>query len=195
MGAIKPPAESKIDVVTDRDCFALITLPAQRRGIARFGVALFLLCWLGFWALGWNAAFEQIVHGKKGPEVFLIFWLTAWSVGGVWAMWCLFRFLRPIVPETLLLAKPDLIYDSGVQPPPIFFGYWRGRMDYWKKMFEKRKRIQFSPQDIQTLKLRDTSDDSRLTLDHANERIDIGKGITEIEREWLFHLLQADYKL
>lgn len=195
MGPITPPPESDINVVTDRSGFALITLPAQRRGFARFAVSLFLLCWLGGWGFGWVMAFRQIIHGTKGPELFLIFWLTAWTLGGAWAMWCLYRFLRPIVPETLVLAKPDLVYDSGIQPPPIFFGYWRGRTDYWKKMFEKRTRIQFSHQEMSTLKLRDTSNDNRLTLDHANERIDIGKGLTEIEREWLFRLLQAEYKV
>src|SRR5689334_10690630 len=157
MGPITPPPESDINVVTDRSGFALITLPAQRRGFGRFAVSLFLLCWLGGWGFGWVMAFRQIIHGTKGPELFLIFWLTAWTVGGAWAMWCLYRFLRPVVPETLVLAKPDLVYDSGIQPPPIFFGYWRGRTDYWKKMFEKRTRIQFSPQEMSTLKLRDTS--------------------------------------
>jgi hypothetical protein len=196
MEALTPPSESKIEVVTNRSGFILLTLPADRRRFARIGISLFLLAWLGGWAFGWWMAFRQIVYGTKRPdEMFLIFWLAAWTVGGAWAIWCLYRFLRPIIPETLALAKPNLVYDSGVQPPPIFFGYWRGRTDYWKRMFEKRKRIEFSPQEISTLKLRDTSDANRLTLDHANERIDIGKGLTEIEREWLFHLLQSEYKL
>ncbi|HEX4637942.1 MAG TPA: hypothetical protein VH170_00480 [Chthoniobacterales bacterium] len=195
MDAIKPPAESKIDVTTDRNSFTLLTLPAERRGFARFAVSLFLLCWLGGWAFGWVAAFHQILRGTKGPEAFLVFWLIAWSVGGAWAIWCLYRFLRPVVPERLGLAKPNLVYDSGIQPPPIFFGYWRGQKDYWKRMFEKRKQIEFTRKEIPTLRLRDTDDGNRLTLDHANERIDIGKGLTEIEREWLFEVIKAEYKL
>jgi hypothetical protein len=196
MEALTPPRESKIDVTTDRNGFPSITLPSARRGIARFGISLFLLCWLGMWAVGWNSAFHQIVHGTKGPEGFLIFWLAAWSVGGAWAMWCLWRFLRPIVSETLVLAKPNLVYDSGVHPPPVFFGgYWRGRTDYWKRMFEKRKRIEFNPEEIRSLRLRDTSEENRLTLDHANERIDIGRGLTEVEREWLFQLIKTEYKI
>jgi hypothetical protein len=138
-------------------------------------------------------AFRQIVYGTKGPELFLIFWLTAWSVGGCFAAWYLWRLLRPTIPETMTLAKPDLLYDSGIQPFPLYFGYWRGRTDYWKKMFEKRKRIQFSPQQVRTLTLRETGDGNRLTLDHANDRIDLGRGLTEVEREWLFRLLKAEY--
>ena len=101
--------------------------------------------------------------------------------------------MRRTVPETLVFTKPNLVYDSGVQPLPMSFGYRTGT-DYWKKMFEKRKRIEFTPADIATVTLRDTSDSNRLTVDHANERIDVGKGLTEVEREWLFRLIKQEYK-
>jgi hypothetical protein len=193
MEAITPPPKSRIETTTDRNGFAVITLPLARPSFARFAVSLFLLCWLGGWAFGWVAAFRQIVNGPKGPAPFLMFWLTAWTVGGCFAVWYLWRLLRPSVPETLTFATPNLLYDSGVQPFPIFFGYGRGQSDYWKKMFEKRKRIEFSLQEIRTLTLRDTSEGNRLTMDHANDRIDIGRGLTEVEREWLFRLLKTEY--
>ncbi len=153
------------------------------------------MAWLGGWAVGWVMVFRQLIRGTKAPEAFLIFWLIGWTVGGAWAGWYLWRLLRPSVPETLTLTKPNLFYDSGIQPIPLSFGYWRGQTDYWKKMFERRKRIEFTPEQISTLKLRDTSDGNRLTLDYANERIDIGKGLTEVEREWLFRLIKAEYKV
>ncbi len=195
MGAITPPPESKIDVSTDRNGFPVIAPPVSKSSLARFGISLFLLCWLGGWAFGWVAAFREIIRGRKGPEPFLIFWLVAWTVGGFFAIWSLWRLLRPSVPETLTLARPNLVYDSGVQPPPLYFGYWRARTDYWKKMFEKRKRIEFTPQEIRTLSLRDTSESNRLTLDHGNDRIDVGVGLTEVEREWLFRLIKAEYRV
>ena len=77
----------------------------------------------------------------------------------------------------------------------MYFGYGRDRTNYWKNMFAKRKRIDFDPQEIRTLKLRETSDGNRLTIDHDNDRIDIGTAMTEVEREWLFQLLQSEYKL
>jgi len=110
-------------------------------------------------------------------------------------MWCLWRLLRPAVPETIKFAKPNLFYDSGIQPMPFYFGYWRGRTDYWKKMFEKRKRIEFSPQEIRTLKLRETGDGNRLTIDHDNDRIDIGTGMTEVERELLSQMIKTEYQI
>jgi len=182
-------------MATDRNGFALVTLPPAKAGFMRFGISIFLLCWLGGWAFGWVAAFREIFRGTKGPEAFLIFWLIAWTVGGAFAMWYLWRLLRPAVAETMTFAKPNLLYDSGVQPMPMYLGYWRGRTDYWKKMFEKRKRIEFSPQEIRTLKLRETGDGNRLTIDHDNDRIDIGAAMTEVEREWLFQLIKTEYKI
>jgi hypothetical protein len=135
--------------------------------------------------------FEKSSTAQK--RLNLIFWLTAWTVGGGFAIWYLWRLLRPTVPETMTFAKPTLLYDSGVQPVPMYFGYWRGRTDYWKKMFEKRKRIEFTPEDVRTLNLRDTGESNRLTLDHGNDRIDVDLGLTEVEREWLFRLLKAEY--
>jgi hypothetical protein len=195
METVTPPPASKIGITTDRNGFPVITLPVSKSTLARFGISLFLLCWLGGWAVGWLSAFREIVHGTKGPEPFLIFWLTAWTVGGGFAIWYLWRLLRPTVPETMTLAKPNLLYDSGIQPMPMYFGYWRGRTDYWKKMFGKRKRIEFAPEEIRTLNLRDTSEGNRLTLDHGNDRIDVGLGLTEVEREWLFRLLKAEYNV
>jgi hypothetical protein len=48
---------------------------------------------------------------------------------------------------------------------------------------------------LATLTLRDTSEGNRLTLDHATERIDVGRGLTEVEREWLFRLVKQEYKI
>ena len=194
MEAVTPPEESQIAKTTDRNGYSMLTLPMERRGIARFGISLFLLCWLVGWGIGWVAVSREIIRGTKGPEVFLIVWLIAWTVGGAWAMWSLWRLVRPTVPETMTFAKPNLIYDSGIRPMPMYWGYWRGQKDYWKKMFEKRKRIEFSPHEIQTLKLRETGDGNRLTIDHGNDRIDIGTGMTEVEREWLFELIKTEYK-
>ena len=193
METLTPPASSKIAITTNRNGFPIITLPASRSTLARLGISLFLLCWLGGWAFGWVTAFREIIHDTKAPQLFLIFWLTGWTVGGGFAIWYLWRLLRPAIPETMTLAKPNFFYDSGVQPMPLYFGYWRGRTDFWKKMFEKRKRIEFTPQEIRTLSLRDTNESNRLTLDHDNERIDLGLNLTEIEREWLFRLLKAEY--
>jgi hypothetical protein len=188
--SVTPPFESRIEVSTGRDGTVVLTLPTAKTGVMRFGIAAFLLFWIGGWAVGWITSFRQITSGRAEP--FLIFWLCGWTVGGAFAFWYLWRLLRPAIPETLTVAKLDLAYDSGMQPFAVSFGYRAGN-DYWKKMFQKRKRIRFTRDEVATLTLRDTSDSNRLTIDHGNERIDIGIGLTEVEREWLFRLLKAEY--
>jgi hypothetical protein len=160
----------------------------------RYGVSAFLLFWLGGWAFGWMSAFREISSGAKGATPFLVFWLGGWTVGGFFAGFYLWRLLRPSVPETLSFTKPNLIYDTGVQPPSMGWDSRRQR-DWWKKMFEKRKQIQFTPNEIATIRLRDTESDNRLTIDHGSERVDIGRVLTEVERESLFKLIRDEYKI
>ena len=62
-------------------------------------------------------------------------------------------------------------------------------------MFEKRKQIQFTPEEIATMRLRDTESDNRLTIDHGSDRIDIGRALTEVERETLFKLIRDEYEI
>jgi hypothetical protein len=160
----------------------------------RYGVSAFLLFWLGGWAVCWISAFKQISSGANGATAFMVFWLGGWTVGGIFAVSSLWRLLRPSVPETLSFAKPNLIYDTGVQPPSMQWDYRRQR-DWWKEMLEKRKRIEFTPKEITTIRLRDTESDNRLTIDHGSDRIDIGRALSEVERELLFKLIRDEYKI
>ena len=108
----------------------------------------------------------------------------------------LYRIIRPPIAESLLLAKPELVYDSGL---PTFdfmpFYYRQRRRNVWKKVFQKRRFLRFSPTEVATLKLRDIEGDNRLTIDYQNERIDLGENLTEIEREWLYSELKGEYHL
>jgi len=81
-----------------------------------------------------------------------------------------------------------------MQPPPSGWDY-RRRTDFWKTVFERRKEIQFTPEEIATLRLRDTESDNRLTIDRGSDRIDIGKALTEVERESLFKLIREEYRI
>ena len=65
----------------------------------------------------------------------------------------------------------------------------RSQKEYWRSIFPKRKRIEFIPSDLKTMKLRETDSGNRLTIDKGSERIEIAMAATEIEKEWLFHYL------
>ena len=192
-----PPPHSRIQVRTDLSSCPLLTLPKAKTGLLHYGIAAFLIVWLCGWAAGWlSAAREITTAGRAGASggAFLIFWFAGWTIAGGFAIMCLWKILRPSVPETLILMKPRLIYDSGVQPLPVMWGYGR-QTDFWKKMFAKRRRFEFSLAEMATIKLRDTEGDNRLTVDHGPDRVDIGKTLTEVEREWLFTLLREEYKV
>ena len=188
------PSQSRIRVETDPSGFTLLVLPTARAGAMRYAVAAFLVFWLGGWAMGWISAARHVVSGGSGATPFLLFWLAGWTLGGFFALLYLWKLLRPSVPETLSFAKPGLIYDTGIQPPAMEWDARRQR-DLWKKVFETRKQIQFAPDEIATVRLRDTESDNRLTIDHGTDRIDIGRALTEVEREGLFKLICAEYKI
>jgi len=191
----KPPEGSKIQIDLESGLQKLI-IPHDTGGIVRYLIGAFLLFWLGGWAFGWFSAAAQLLKnkGQGSGDLFLLFWLGAWTVGGLVAFFFLFRILRPSVPETLILSRPSITYDSGVAPFQFSFSF-RSQMDVWKKLFQKRLRTEFDPIQIQTLKLREFDTGNRLTIDQGNKRLEIVASASEPEREWLYEILKNEYKL
>jgi hypothetical protein len=158
----------------------------------RYFVGLFLLAWLGGWLAGFIGAVWQLSSGKA-PAV-LVIWLAGWTVGGAFAMYSLYRLFRPSVPESLRLMPNSVSYDSGVPPFQAYSGY-ASRKDAWKSMFPKRTRAELDRQKLQSLRLRETNDGNRLTVDVDALRLDMAQSASEIEREWLYQLLAKRYSL
>ena len=140
--------------------------------------------------MGLTLAVDEIISGHA--SAFLSIWLAGWSIGGLFAVYTIYRIFRKSAPEELLLSKPTLSMDTGVAPFKMSFGI-TNQMDYWKSMFVRRKKIEFSQKEIKTLKLRETQSGNRLTIDKNSERIELAKSASEIEREWLFHYLSQSY--
>lgn len=67
----------------------------------------------------------------------------------------------------------------------------QAQRDFWKKLLQKRKRVEFSPAELQTLRQRERG--NRLTIDQGSQRIEPGKSLSEVEREWLFQKLVEQY--
>lgn len=190
------PIGSRI-VVSTEGADTLITVPHASAGLKRYFQSLFLLAWLCAWVVGW--AFVAILlasgpqRGTVGTYAFLVVWLVAWTVGGVWAMYTLYRLLRPSA-ETLRLAAHGVMYDSGIPPPTLSTDY-ASLGDARKSMFPKRTRVELDRRKLQSLRLRETNDGNRLTVDVDAVRVDIGQAAGEIEREWLYQLLVKRYGL
>ena len=102
-----------------------------------------------------------------------VFWLGAWTVGGILAAYSVFRIFRPGVPETFVLKRGGVDYDSGI--PPLELNSYRkdaGR-NYWSSMFSKRLRTELGRQQLQSLRLRETEVGNRLTIDVGAKRVDL----------------------
>ena len=124
-----------------------------------------------------------------------VFWLGAWTVGGILAAYSVFRIFRPGVPETFVLKRGGVDYDSGI--PPLELNSYRkdaGR-NYWSSMFSKRLRTELGRQQLQSLRLRETEVGNRLTIDVGAKRVELASQTSEVEREWLARVLASRYSL
>jgi hypothetical protein len=189
---LQPPAGSKISIVTEGTDPTII-IPAATSPM-RYFMGLFLLFWLGGWALGFKSAALQILSGKA--NAFIIFWLGGWTLGGIFAALTAYRAFRPSVPESLELKRNGVSYDSGI--PPLHFDASRrirGFRDTWNSIFPKRVRVELERRQLQSLRLRETDSGNRLTLDVDATRLDIASAASEVEREWLARLLAQRYGL
>ncbi|HEY4200813.1 MAG TPA: hypothetical protein VGM83_09645 [Devosiaceae bacterium] len=190
---LNPPVGSKISIVQNGGD-PTIVIP-QIKSYSRYFAGLFLLFWLGMWAMGFGATASEVLAGKA--EAFEVFWLGGWTVGGIFAAYILYQCFRPPVPETLTLRRGSIVYDSGIVPPQ-FNAFGRlipSSSDSWRSMFPKRHRDDLDKGALQTLRLRQTVAGNRLTIDVGAKRIEIGSGASEVEREWLAALLARRYSL
>ncbi len=60
----------------------LIVFPQQSGNTIRIAASLFMIFWLGGWAVGWWSAAKEIITRESGADLFLIFWL-----GGMDSRW------------------------------------------------------------------------------------------------------------
>ncbi len=189
---LSPPQGSKISIA-EGNGDPTIVIPAPG-GFSRYFAALFMLFWLGMWQFGFRAAASTVLAGNA--PAFLIFWLGGWTLGGIAAAYTLFRIFRPSVPETLILRRSSVAYDSGVAPPQ-FNSYRRNQnpIGFWRLMFVKRRRADLDRTELQSLRLRETDTGNRLTVDVEAQRIEIGSSVSEVEREWLAGVLARRYSL
>ena len=197
-----PPPGSNISITTDTGDPTII-IPVVDSPY-RFIVGLFGLFWLGMWFIAFRNVSSKVIDGSAGG--FLFFWLGAWTLGGIYVAVAIYKLLRPLVPESLELKRNSVTYDSGIAPPPFNWdSYYRALFnsnaharnlkDSWKYTFSRRVRVDLDRRQLQSLRLRETENGNRLTIDVEAARIDIARTASEVEREWLARLLAQRYSL
>jgi len=183
------PQNSNISIVVV-DGIKKIIIPHVKGGILKYFIGAFLVFWMFGWATGFITVGSQILSGEG--NAFLFFWFAGWSVGGLFAGSILFKIFRKSTPESLLLNRQNLLFDTGIASFNPSMG---NQKELWKMLLLKRKKIEFSHKELETLTLRETDLGNRLTLDNGSERIDLATSATEIEREWLFDYLKFNYRI
>ena len=183
------PENSKL-VLTRTGRHPSLEIPYPGGGDRRFLMAAYIIAWLGGWLVGEISVIRVLLGGFV--DAFLVFWLTCWTIGGVVVTRAAFRLLRPSVPETLTLRSSAIDYDRGVPPGNLADEDDHGGMP-WGDQTPRRPRATFSRDALRTLKLRETDRGNRLTIDQTAKRLEIARGATEVDREWLYGMLTERY--
>jgi hypothetical protein len=170
------------------------------RGPRWFGVG-FLLVWLCGWAAGEffaGAALLGLLPGKNNrprpapgfANLFLLVWLAFWTLGGLAAMLSLAQLLRRSRPESLTFGADELVYDPGTQFVTSNPWQVRNTRAAPRLSFPGAKVRTIPRECFKTLRLERIGDGQRLTVDMGADRVEIGAGLREPEREWLEKLLR-----
>jgi hypothetical protein len=150
-----------------------------RRYIEAAVFALWLCGWVasGWWPVG------QLANGNADPG--LIVWLGMWAVFsgvGVWSL--LWTIFLPARPESVRLEAEVLWYDPGRSPAGPPQRRWFGVNPPGPKT------MQLARSAIRGFALEQVDGQQRLYLDRGADRLEIGAGLRESDREWLFAVLQ-----
>ena len=175
-----------------------LALPQAPKGCMLYLFGLFMTFFL--FAM-WGGAIVAVVSSWTesaaegiGVLIFVGVWLIWWSAFSyILARMC-YRIWQPLVPETLILSQPNMIYDSGIPVYQFYTGYRTAKL-IWRDIFYKRTQTEITPEQIKTLTLHEFAGGNRLTIDIGIKRLDLGKDISEIEREWLYATLREHYGL
>lgn len=179
-----PPQGSRISIATDGPD-PIIVIPQPNSPMVHVTGLFLAFCLFGGVAASLSAA-SKILSGDG--NVFLVIWMGLWTLGDVLVAYVLCRYLyRRPVPETLILKREGVCYDSGFVPLLL-----KGK----EISFPKQIRVDLDWHQLQSLRLRgNVVGQWRLTIDVEADRIDIAPNASGIEREWLAHILAGRYSV
>jgi hypothetical protein len=176
-----------MDTLADRPAGSVIGItlswPAPSGSqVRRYIEAAVFALWLCGWVASWWWPVGQLADGKADPG--LIGLLGMWAVFsgiGVWGLW---TYFRPARPESMRLEAEVLRYDPGRSPAGPPQRQWFGVNP------PGLKPMQIARSAIRGFALERVDGQQRLYLDRGADRLEIGAGLRESDREWLFAVLQ-----
>jgi hypothetical protein len=185
---MKPPPEGSYLIVSQSGRDATISIPNPIK-VSQFGSGLFLLAWLGGWAVGEYFVLTELISGSgpTGVKAFMLFWLAGWTIGGVFAMAQAYRIFAPPKPETISLDAGGITHNTGSRPA----AKWRGLS--WGALTGQGYETRIDRRMLPTLQLREMASHNRLTVDVGANRIELAPAATDVEREWLLEVIRERY--
>ncbi len=158
-------------------------------GISDIGAGLFLLFWLGGWLVGEISAINQLVNGNNEKNsLFILFWLGGWTIGGIFAAKALIDIFRPSKSTRLeLLTNRSFNFSQGSYEKEYIDSDGDRSISVVKK---GKKHGFFERSKVNNLLLERIGEKQRLSFDYKSQRVEVGKGLTEPEREWLYEVLK-----
>ncbi|WP_020475564.1 hypothetical protein [Zavarzinella formosa] len=158
--------------------------------------AAYLSFFLALWSLGEVAAVWALVTGSVSPLI--IIWLIFWTLAGTVFGRIFWLLLQRGRPESITLGTEMFVYDPGTSPviePYVLGGYWTfrpmpGTHGFYRELFSRRRPTEAGREAMAGLRLDRKGERQRLSFDVGAERREIGAGLREPDREWLFAVLQ-----
>jgi hypothetical protein len=185
------PIGSKIRKATSNGGEVTISWDKQNGGAFRYPTGVFLFAWLGGWFFGIKGALEQLLtKSEASNNGILIFWLIGWSVGGAGAIYFLYLIFRPQKSEKITFCSDHLEYDTGT--PLILSAIFdrTGASTHGVQWWNLRQiRMTFQRLQRGQVKFIHEKNPSRIYFDWDSERFEIGRPLSEPERDWLYSQL------
>jgi hypothetical protein len=178
---VRPPEGVGVNLLTDKPTGSVIDVtlswpaPPDSR-LWRYVDRLLMALWLcGFaWTLVRPAG--QLANGNV--TFYLVARVGLWTLVGGLCAWALLASFRPARPELVRLESGVLRHDPG------------GRRRCWARPGGEGP-IQVARSDVRGFVLESVGGRSRLYIDRGIDQLEIGAGLREPDREWLFAVLQS----
>lgn len=160
----------------------------------RVSISGFLLFWLGGWTVGGIFAMQMLWKSYQESipfSLFLLFWLGGWAFGEISVIVSLSQILRGPSRSLLSLGYRDIQYIPGRVPLSFFDSnlVQRSQTSNWN-LWSNQKPFSAQKQEVQNLQLTNVVQHLRLSFDVGTRRIEIGRYLSEPEKEWLYQVME-----
>lgn len=180
---------SSLPIVSCSDGALEITIPTRDPPGSGLPTRIFTLLFMLAWCIGWFAGAYREYHAADASSADRLMAVLMGLLGLGFAGFMLVQVFRNGRAEVLRLYPDRIELQTGV--PPVGYGYSHPEQP---PQARSSRQLSITREIVHdTLRLRETSNSNRLTVDLDHERLDLARDATELQREWLHQLLQQCY--